>query len=69
MSFIKRELNRISGALRDSRHEENRDALYAAQQALSWAQDPNSFRTPYGTIMGIREGSEDCSDPHHQLQS
>lgn len=69
MSFIERELVRIGSALRDSQYEEHRDALYAAQQALSWAQDPNSLRTPYGMIMGIQEGSEDCSDLHRLPQS
>ncbi len=69
MSFIERELTRIGSALRDSQHEEHRDALYAAQQALSWAHDPNSFRTPYGMVMGIREGSEDCSDPRRPALS
>lgn len=62
MSFITRELDRISARLRNvalpkSEHEQ----LYAAQQALSWALEPNGFRSPYDTItMDIPEGSEGC---------
>jgi hypothetical protein len=40
MGFIERELRRISYR-----------QLYAAQQALVWALDPDGFRAPYETIL------------------
>lgn len=69
MSFIKRELARIGTALRDPGHAGRYAELYAAQQALSWASDPDAFRSPYDMLMGNRTmptadipaGSEDCS--------
>lgn len=69
MSFIRRELERLEVALRDPMSGEHHCALYAAQQALSWALDPESFKSPYAQTMGIREGSVGCSDPHHLPQS
>jgi hypothetical protein len=59
MSFIQRELNRISAALLDPLSA-NYDQLYAAQQALSWALEPNGFKSPYDTIKGTPEGVGDC---------
>ena len=61
MSFVARELDRISARL----HERDispaqYEQLYAAQQALSWALDPNGFAPPYIVILGIQEGLEDC---------
>jgi hypothetical protein len=63
MSFIQRELDRINAALHEPRFvdgtEEYRQ-LYAAQQALSWALDPEIFKAPYETIIGTLGDSEDC---------
>ena len=55
MGFIERELARISEAVR-ARQAEQSDTdeyrqLYAIQQALSWALEPNGFRAPYETIL------------------
>lgn len=69
MSFIQRELNRISTALRESPQSNDYDRLYAAQQALSWATDPNGFASPMKHIRGIQVGSEDCSAGPHQPPS
>ena len=69
MSFIQRELERLGVALRDPRSSDRYDALYTAQQALSWALDPEGFKSPYVQAMGIQEGSVGCSDPHHLAQS
>jgi hypothetical protein len=59
MSFIQRELDRISVALREPRSAEQYAQLYAAQQALSWALEPEGFKAPYDTISGTREAPED----------
>jgi hypothetical protein len=50
---ISEELDRISLALVDNRNITPRqyEQLYAAQQALHWASDPNSAKSPYETIM------------------
>ncbi len=77
MSFIQRELDHISSALQAPRSEASYAQLYAAQQALSWAQDPDGFARPLPTIekglalrvTDIQEGSEDCSVYLRQQQS
>ncbi len=67
MSFIQRELDRISAALRESPDRNNYARLYAAQQALSWATDPGGFRAPFQAIMGTQADLEDClAHPHPQ---
>lgn len=60
MSFIQRELDRISTALRENPQSSDYDRLYAAQQALSWASDPEGFASPMKHIKGILEVTEDC---------
>lgn len=67
MSFIQRELNKISIALASAGGK--RAELYAAQQALIWATEPAGFASPYAMIMGTQEGSEDCSADRHPLPS
>jgi hypothetical protein len=65
MPLLARELAQISLALRDPDNREQYSRLYAAQQALSWALEPDGFRRPYDTIKDIQEGLEDCSAPSH----
>jgi hypothetical protein len=50
MSYIQRELDKIAVALRDPQSQERHQELYAAQQALVWALDPNCYRAPMDTI-------------------
>ena len=65
MSFLQREKDRLNRGLNDSTHTEKYDQLYAAQQALAWAIDPESAKAPFDMIMGIPGGSKDClADPH-----
>jgi len=59
MSFIKRELDRISVALSDPCAPDY-EQLYAAQQALAWALEPTGYKSPYDAIRGTREDSADC---------
>lgn len=61
MSFIQRELDRISVALRDNPQGDDYERLYIAQQALSWVMDPEVFASPMKHIKGILVGSADCS--------
>lgn len=61
MGFIQRELDRIGEALRADPHGNDYDRLYAAQQALAWATDPDGFASPMKHIRGTQEGSKDCS--------
>jgi hypothetical protein len=65
MSFIARELERLAEALRNPQNASAHERLYAAQQALAWANEPNGFRSPFAMIMGTRASSEDCSDARH----
>jgi len=71
MSFLNRELDKIQPDLNKMRETDpSRYAqLFAIQQALSWASDPNGFRSPYDMVMGTQEGLEDCSGPPHPALS
>jgi hypothetical protein len=51
--FVQRELDRIAGALREPQPPKRYCELYAAQQALSWALDPEHFASP---VIAIAEG-------------
>ena len=48
--FVARELDRIALALREPQPPKRYSELYAAQQALSWATDPENFASPLITI-------------------
>lgn len=78
MGFIERELRRLEAALREPQTDARYCQLYAAQQALSWALDPDGYASPYavvqtGSVMpltGTPEGSEGClAAPRHSLSS
>jgi hypothetical protein len=58
MSFIQRELQKLSRII--LLNPVGAKEVYAAQQALSWALDPQAFKSPYAMLMGTQEGSEDC---------
>ena len=60
MSFVQRELNRIQKTLVSVINTPEYDRLYAAQQALSWALEPNGAKSPYDLIMDIPANSKDC---------
>jgi hypothetical protein len=52
MSFVARELDRISARLRHPDTQADQyEKLYAAQQALAWALDPDGAKSPYDTIL------------------
>lgn len=69
MGFIEKELNRISDAIHNPMSTDQYRALYAAQQALAWASDPEGYASPYETVLngkiqpltGTQGDSEDCS--------
>ena len=69
MSFVQRELDRISPAIVDPENASVRDQLYAAQQALGWSLDPASAKPPYNMIMGIPSEPGDCPGEPHPLSS
>lgn len=60
MSFIHRELERIAAALSQPQSAIVSAELYAAQQALAWATEPDGFARPSAMLMGTPEGSEGC---------
>jgi hypothetical protein len=68
MSFIQREINKIRSELIESRGQHYNE-LYAAQQALEWALEPDGIRSPYAMILDILEETEDCSGLPHPGQS
>lgn len=73
MGFIERELERISEAVRtrqaDQSGTDEYRQLYAAQQALSWALEPDGFRAPFDMVMGTPVKPADCSENKHRQQS
>jgi hypothetical protein len=64
MSFIQRELDRITSKLQAGPlPAEEHGKLYAIQQALAWALEPIGFKSPYDMVLtGTPEGSEDCPE-------
>lgn len=68
MGIIDRELAKLGHALRvapQGRYQE----LYAAQQALSWALDPQCFKSPAAMLTGTLEDEADCPECHNQPRS
>ena len=61
MSFLQREYDRIGEALRDQKNANKHDLLYAAQQAIAWASDPEAYKSPLTLITSTPADSEDCS--------
>ncbi len=45
MSFLTREFNRLNCALLQGHNDDVTKRLYAAQQAVSWALDPQGFKS------------------------
>jgi hypothetical protein len=60
MGFIQREIARIARQIMRPENEAITDRLYAAQQALWWALDPDGYACPSGVILGTAEDREDC---------
>lgn len=64
MDFIQYELERLGRALWSDPRPERQAELYAAQQALAWALQPNVTMAPYD-YLAIPNGAAadtDCSD-------
>ena len=61
MSFLQREYDRVQAALLSGEYPNKRDELMAAQQALSYALEPNGIMPPVDFILGIPAGSPGCS--------
>lgn len=47
MSYIEKELERVTAALHGPLSPEDKRVMHAAQQALAWASDPCSFAAPH----------------------
>ena len=58
MSRIQEEADRLRSALSQTPAGDTYDRLYAAQQALVWAIEPETFKAPWDLIIGTPEGSE-----------
>jgi hypothetical protein len=56
----KKEADRLRSALLQTPFGDTFDRLYAAQQALAWAADQETFKAPYDLITGTREGLGGC---------
>lgn len=61
MSFIARELERLSRALHADPEPDHCAELRAAQQALAWALEPSSALSPYAVITGTVQDAGGCS--------
>ena len=69
VSFVQREIDRLSSALRENPNADDYASIYAAQQALSWAMEPMGIKAPMEMLRGIQAGSTDCSAHPHPLPS
>ena len=54
MSYLEQELARLESAL-DARADHYAE-IYAARQAIAWAMDPGSTRSPSAYLTGIPAG-------------
>ena len=50
LGVISRELGRLEAALHEPQTADRYCQLYAAQQALAWALEPNGIAAPYDAI-------------------
>ena len=69
MSFLHRERMKLNVAITETIDDRRRGQLYAAQQALAWAEDPIGFASPFAFLMGIAANSKDCPAEYHPPQS
>jgi hypothetical protein len=60
MTHIENELQRISERLAAGPDPFEHAGLYAAQQALCWAAQPEAFAPPFAIVTGSAEGSKCC---------
>lgn len=69
---IEPELEKIAAKLQAGQlAATERDQLYAAQQALSWASQPDTFKSAYDLIVpasGTLQGSEGCQEENGRSQ-
>jgi hypothetical protein len=61
VKHIETELHRIEGRLAGSPDAFEHAGLYAAQQALRWAAQPDDYASPFAVVTGSGEDSTDCS--------
>lgn len=58
---LQKEADRLRSALTQTPAGDTYDRLYAAQQAVLWTIDPETFKAPFDLIIGgTLEGSEGC---------
>lgn len=69
MERLNAEADRLRSALLETPLGGRFDRLHAAQQALAWATDPETFKSPYDLISGNPEGSKDCPSVSHPESS
>ena len=69
MEHVHAELRRIESRLAAYPDPFEHAGLYAAQQALAWAMQPDAFASPLATVRGSAASSEDCSAESRHLQS
>lgn len=63
------ELNRIGERLAAGPDPFEHAGLYAAQQALCWAAQPEAYASPFAAITGSGEETRCCSAQPHPQQS
>ena len=79
MGFGDREMERLADALRKNPDGPHYAELYAAQQALKWATEPQGFAAPSDkllqtgrnseAVMGTLAGPAGCSGEGHPSES
>jgi hypothetical protein len=69
MTHIEEELNRIGERLASGPDPFEHAGLYAAQQALCWAAQPEAYASPFVAVTGKGAGSGCCSGQSHPPQS
>lgn len=67
MQHIETELNRLRARLVAYPNPNEHAGLYAAQQALMWAREPDNFASPFDTVVGT-EPKQDEGAPAAPIQ-
>lgn len=67
MKHVDLELERIAERLGQYPDPNEHAGLYAAQQALRWAAQPEDYASPFTMVTGIVANSEGCSAGSRRL--
>lgn len=66
MRLVEKELDRIGSVLRQANPVAQYGQLYAAQQALLWVLDPETYNAPYDMLMQVSDDTHQGSADYQE---